>query len=244
MLDSLREILAYTQNLGFLELVKVEGTTTSTDLSSIASDQSVVLNSKFNKPVPELEGTFGLHDLGRLNTILNIPEYRTNAFVAITKMDSNGVEVPTGISFQNANRDFRNSYRFMSKEIVESQLPTRTRKAINWDISFTPTQNAIQRLKFQSQAAGSGEGTFSTRVANNNLYFSLGDPSTHSGEFVFASDVKGNLTVSRDWPLSHIQAILGLSGDKVMEISDMGAMQITVTSGLAVHQYTVLSSVK
>lgn len=241
MVNALREILAYTQQLGFLELVKVEGTTSSTDLSSIATDQSVVLNSKFNEPVSELEGTFGLHDLGRLNTILNIPEYRNGAIVTITKMDVNGVDVPTGISFQNANKDFSNSYRFMSKEIVESQLPTRTRKNINWDISFTPTQNSIQRLKFQSQAAS--EGTFSTRVANNNIYFSLGDPSTHSGEFVFASDVKGNLTVSRDWPLSHIQSILGLTGDKVMEISDMGVIQITVTSGLAVHQYTVLSSV-
>jgi len=74
--------------------------------------------------------------------------------------------------------------------------------------------------------------------------FSIGDHSTHTGDFVFAAGVKGKLTHPREWPLSHVQGILALSGDKTMEISDEGAMQITVASGLAVHQYTVLAQIK
>jgi len=240
MIDALKEILEYTNGLGFLELVKVTGTDTTTELNSIAADQSVVLNSQFIKPVSELEGVFGLHDLGRLNTILSIPEYKSNAFIQITKTN----DVPVGISFQNANRDFRNDYRFMSKEVIETQIPTKIRKNINWDVSFVPTQNAIQKLKFQSQAAGATEGTFNAKVDKNNLYFSIGDHSTHTGEFVFSSGIPGKLNTPRDWPLSHVQGILNLTGDKVMKISDAGAMQITVTSGLAVHQYTILASCK
>ena len=244
MIDTLKEIIAYTHSLGFLELVKVVGTNTSTELNSMASDKTVVLNSKFVQPVPELEGIFGLHDLGRLNTILNIPEYKDNASITVNKLNVNGIDVPTGIAFLNANNDFKNEYRFMSQEVVESQLPPRTRKPISWDVSIQPTANAIQRLKFQSQAAGNSINTFQARVDKRELKFSLGDHSTHSGEFVFQNNVAGDLKNPREWPLQHVQGILGLTGDKVMEISDNGAMQITVTTGQAIHQYTVLASSK
>ena len=244
MIDTLKEIIAYTHALGFLELVKVVGTDTSTELNSMAADKSVMLNSKFVQPVPELAGIFGLHDLGRLNTILNIPEYKENATITVTTVDMNGTNVPTGIKFANANKDFKNEYRFMSQEVVETQLPPRTRKNIVWGVSIQPTANAIQRLKFQSQAAGNAAGTFLASVDKRNLMFSIGDHSTHSGEFVFESNVAGGLKNPREWPLQHVQGILGLTGDKVMEISDDGAMQITVTTGQAIHQYTVLARSK
>lgn len=244
MIDTLKEIIAYTHALGFLELVKVTATPTSTELNSMAADKTVVLNSKFVQPVAELEGVFGLHDLGRLNTILGIPEYKDNASITVTKVNINGIDVPTGIAFSNANKDFRNEYRFMSQEVVETQLPNRTRRNIAWDISIQPSANAIQRLKFQSQAAGSSTGTFQARVDKRNLLFSLGDHSTHSGDFVFESNVAGSLKDPREWPLEHVKGILGLTGDKVLEISDEGAMQITVTTGQAVHQYTILARSK
>ena len=244
MIDHLREIISATHNLGFLELVKVTGTDTTTELNSVAADKTVLLNSKFVQPHADFIGTFGLHDLDRLNTILNIPEYKENAVITVDKETRNGEEVPVGISFKNANGDFSNSYRFMSKELVETQLPSRSRKHINWDVTVQPTVQAIQRLKFQAQAAGSGEGTFHSKVSKNNLVFSIGDHSTHTGEFVFASGITGKLTGTKEWPLGHVQAILNLVGDKVMEISDAGAMQITVTSGLAIHQYTILAACK
>jgi hypothetical protein len=61
---------------------------------------------------------------------------------------------------------------------------------------------------------------------------------------VFQSNVAGGLKTPREWPLTHVQGILGLTGDKTLEISDEGAMQITVTTGHAIHQYTVMASCK
>lgn len=244
MIDTLKEVIAYTHALGFLELVKITGTKTTTELNAIAADKTVVLNSKFVQPVAELEGVFGLHDLGRLNTILNIPEYKENASITMNRMEVNDEKIPVGINFANATKDFKNEYRFMSKEVVESQLPTRNRRDIKWDVSIQPTANAIQRLKFQSQAAGSSEGTFRAWVEKKNLMFAIGDHSTHCGEFVFHPAISGSLKTPSEWPLSQVQGILGLNGDKVLEISDQGAMQITVTSGQAVHQYTILASCK
>jgi len=244
ILDAMKEVIAYTHALGFLELVKVTGTDTATELNAMASDKTVVLNSKFVQPVQDLEGVFGLHDLGRLATILAIPEYKENATITVNHMTVNERTIPTGIAFSNANKDFKNEYRFMSQDVVETQLPPRTRKDIRWDISIQPSVSAIQRLKFQSQAAGNSNGTFQARMDHKDLVFSLGDGSSHSGEFKFHTDVKGNLKTPRQWPLAHVQGILGLTGDKVLEISDDGAMQITVTTGQAVHQYTILASIK
>jgi hypothetical protein len=244
MIDELREILSATHKLGFLPIVKIVGTPATTELHSIAPDKSVVLDSNLIQPVADFDGIFGLHDLGRLDIILNIPEYKDNAFVTVTKLDVNGRKVPTGISFENANRDFRNDFRLMSQDVVESQVPFRNRKDIQWDVTIQPTVNAIQRLKYQSQAAGSTEGTFSARTDKGNLLFSLGDHSSHTGEFLFADNVNGQLKTPREWPLMQVQAILNMNGDKVLKISDLGAMEISVTTGLAVHQFTVLSSAK
>lgn len=244
MIDYLKEIIAYTHSLGFLELVKVTGTKELTSLDAVAADKSVVLNSKFIQPISEFDGIFGLHDLGRLNTILNIPEYEENANITVKTSDINGLKVPVSILFENASHDFKNEYRFMSQEVVEMQLPTRTRKNISWDVSIQPSLNSIQRLKFQSQAAGNVIDTFTAKMDKKNLIFSIGDNSTHSGEFVFQSNVSGNLKIPREWPLAHVQGILGLVGDKTLDISDAGAMQITVTTSQAVHVYTILSQVK
>ena len=151
MIDVLKEVLAYTHGLGFLELVKVMATDTDFSINSMSSDKTVVLNSKFVHPVSELEGVFGLHDLGRLNTIISIPEYKENATIVVNHLKVNDKSIPTGLAFSNANKDFKNEYRFMSQDIVETQLPPRTRKNIRWDVTIQPTINAIQRLKFQSQ---------------------------------------------------------------------------------------------
>ena len=244
MIDTLKEILAYTHSLGFLDLVKVVGTETTTELNAMASDRTVVLNSKLVQPVTEFEGIFGLHDLSRLNTLVNIPEYRENATITVNHLKTADRLVPTGITFLNASKDFKNEYRFMSQEVVETQLPPRTRKDIHWDVTIQPSVCAIQRLKYQSQAAGSSASTFQAKVENKDLVFSLGDESSHSGEFKFRTNISGNLKTPRHWPLSHVQGILGLTGDKVLEISNDGAMQITVTTGQSVHQYTILASIK
>jgi hypothetical protein len=67
--------------------------------------------------------------------------------------------------------------------------------------------------------------------------FFFGDASTHAGSFTFQSDVKTKLKQTWAWPVVQVMSILNLDGDKTMRISDAGAMQITVDSGLAVYDY-------
>jgi hypothetical protein len=88
----------------------------------------------------------------------------------------------------------------------------------------------------QSQA-NSEETLFQVRIEGGDLKFFFGDHSTHAGNFVFQAGVTGQLKRAWSYPIKQVISILDLTGDKVMKISDDGAAQITVDSGLAVYEY-------
>jgi hypothetical protein len=54
---------------------------------------------------------------------------------------------------------------------------------------------------------------------------------------VFQTGVTGTLNKNWSWPVNAVLSILNLAGDKSFKISDEGAAQITVNSGLATYNY-------
>ena len=238
MKDYLLDIVQHTHALGVIDLIKVVGSDKETAISAVAEDRSVVLDATFHNPVPEFIGTFGMPNLSKLNTILNIPEYKENAVVSITKQTNNGESVLAGIHFENKTGDFKNDYRFMAANVVSDKVKDVKFKGVKWGVVFEPTVLGIQRLTFQSQA-NSEESTFTAKTENNDLKFYFGDASSHAGNFVFASGISGSFTKSWLWPINVVKSILNLPGDKIMRFSDEGAAQITVDSGIAVYNYTL-----
>jgi hypothetical protein len=236
MKDFLQDLVAHTHSLGFLPLVKVTSTASESTVESSAEDRSVILNAKTKNPIDDLEGVFGMPNLNKLDIILKCPEYKENFSITVVKQDRDGESVPTGLHFQNGAGDFENDYRFMSTAIINEKLKTVKFKGAAWDIEFTPSMASIQRFKFQS-AAHSEELTFQVKTDNNNLIFSFGDASTHAGSFVFQAGVTGKLKQNWSWPVTQVQSILNLTGDKTMRIADAGALTITVDSGIAVYEY-------
>ena len=233
MKDHLQDIVQHTHSLGIIDLVKVVGTDSQTIIEAVSEERSAIVQAQFHNPVPEFVGTFGMPNLGKLNTILNIPEYKEDAKLSITKKDDGA---PNGVHFENKAGDFKNDYRFMSAEIVNDKLKTVKFKGVKWGVEIEPSVAAIQRLRFQAQA-NSEETTFIAKVENGNLVFYFGDHSSHAGNFVFAHDVAGSLNKAWSWPVSAVISILSLAGDKTIRFSDEGAAQITVDSGLAVYNY-------
>lgn len=234
--DILTDIVAHTHSLGFLPLVKITGAKDSTTIESMAEDRSVIVTATAHKPVVEFDGTFGMPNLDKLNLHLKNPEYKENAKVDVTTADRNGVTVPTGLHFENAAGDFQNDYRFMNAEIINEKLKTVKFKGAAWDVEFEPSMAAIGRLKLQA-AAHTEETVFQVRTEDNNLVLFFGDASTHAGSFTFQSNVNGKLKHTWAWPVSQVQSILNLDGKITMKISDAGAMQITVDSGVAEYNY-------
>lgn len=236
MKDILQDIVAHTHSLGFLPLVKVTGESAETTIESMAEDRSVIVNAKTHNPVNEFNGVFGMPNLDKLNLHLKNPEYKENAKIEVVVSNRNGADIPTSLHFENSTGDFVNDYRFMSTEIINEKLKSVKFKGSGWDVEFEPSLSAISRLKLQA-AVHSEESVFQVKVEDGNLVFFFGDASTHAGSFVFQPNINGKLKHVWAWPIQQVIAILSLDGKSTMRITDQGAMQISVDSGIAVYEY-------
>ena len=235
MKDHLLDLVEHTHDLGVIDLVKIVGDDKTTAITGIAEDRSVIVNGTFAGPVADFIGTFGMPNLSKLKILLNLEPYKENAKLAITRKDTGALDQ---LTFENADGDFKNSYRFMATEIVNEKLKDVKMKPVTWHVEFVPTVAAIQRLKMQA-TANAEEVNFKAKTDGKDLKFYFGDHSTHAGNFVFQPDVGGQLKREWAWPVKVVTSILDLTGDKVMRISDDGIAEITVDSGLATYSYKI-----
>lgn len=240
MKDILSDIVAHTNKLGFLNIVKVTGTEDKTLFDSMADDRSVIMYAETATPYPGMIGTFGMPQLEKLKYLVEGKEYQDNAKIEIVTADRNGEAIPVGLHFENTDGDFKNDYRFMNQDIINEKLKTVKFRGVKWDVEVVPTLNAIQRFSFQA-GANSEHNTFLAKTDNNQLKFTFGDISSHGGEFVFATGVTGNLNKGWTWPVAPVLSILKAAdvNNTVMSFSNEGAMQITLDSGLATYKYII-----
>lgn len=236
MKDHLLDIVQHTNNLGFIDAVKIINENNTTKLEALSEDRSVVVQGEFKEPMPVGDFTFGMPNLSKLNTILNLPVYQENAKITVEEVERNGEKMPGGLHFENEIGDFKNDYRFMTKELADERIKSVKFKGVKWDVEFSPSAASIQRFKFQCQA-NAEETVFLVKTDNGDLKFEFGDHSTHSGNFVFQHDVDGKMSRNWCWPIKEVSSILNLPGDITMRFSDEGAAEISVDSGLAVYNY-------
>ncbi len=96
-------------------------------------------------------------------------------------------------------------------------------------------------MKLQS-AAHAEETVFTVKAETtgdaNGIVLHFGDSNTHAGKFVFQNGrLKEILKHAWAYPVAQVQAILNLDGNATMSLSDQGAMQISVDSGMATYDY-------
>ncbi len=240
MRDCLNDLVQHTVDLGCIDLIKIVGTDTSTQIEGLAEDLSVVVKGAYKNPLADFIGTFGMPNLSKLKILLNLSEYKEDAKLTITKRATGE---PDGINFANKIGDFRNNYRFMASGIVSEKLKTNTFNTPKWHIEFEPTVASIMRLKMQ-MSANAEQANFQVKTDGTDLVFSFGDHSTHAGSFVFQTGITGQLKRAWSYPASAVSSILALVGDKTVRISDDGAAQITVDSGIAVYNYILPAQTK
>lgn len=243
MKDNLKDLIEHTHALGCIDLIKISGTDKETQINAIADDKSVIVSATLANPSADFIGIFGMPNLGKLKTILGFDDYDANSSITVTRVDKDGVQTPSNIHFETKGKDFINDYRLMSRAIVDEKVKNVAFKGATWNIEFIPTVAGVQRLKKQA-TANSEEPNFTVRVENGDLKIYFGDPSTHSGNFVFHSGVTGTLSRQWMWPVKQFLGIMDLVGDKTVRISDQGAAEIVVDSGLAKYRYLLPAQAK
>jgi hypothetical protein len=185
-------------------------------------------------------GIFGMPQLNKLKFLLDCPEYKEGADIAVVKQDRNGETMPVGLHFENSSKDFKNDYRFMNTEIINEKLKTVKFKGATWHVEVEPSVQSIQRFNYQA-SANNEHTTFLAKTDNGNLKFIFGDQATHGGEFVFATDVTGSLNKAWTWPVSSVLSILKIAdaNNAKLSFSNDGAMMITLDSGIATYKYII-----
>jgi hypothetical protein len=133
MKDNLQDLIQHTHGLGNVDLIKITGTDQETQVNAVAEDKSVIVSGSFKNPNPEFIGTFGMPNLGKLKTILGFDDYDENAKINVTRVNKDGVDVPSAIHFETKIGDFVNDYRLMSKSIVDEKIDNLL-GVLNWDI--------------------------------------------------------------------------------------------------------------
>lgn len=240
MKDILQDIVSHTHSLGFLNIVKITGTDSKTTFDSMADDRTVIMFAETSSPYAAMEGVFGMPQMNKLKYLLDCPEYKEDATIEVTKAERNGEEIPTGLHFENKTGDFKNDYRFMNTEVINEKLKTVKFRGVKWDVTVTPTLSSVQRFAFQA-AANNEHTTFLAKTDGDKLKFTFGDQASHGGEFIFATGVSGSISKGWTWPVSPVLAILKAAdvNNCTMSLSNEGALQITLDSGLAVYKYII-----
>lgn len=246
MKDYLQDIIAHTSPLEGVDLVKIVGTDKETEVTAHTEDKSIIMTGKFKNPHSEFMGTFGMPNLSKLKTILGFEDYQSDdAKINMVRITKDGVaDIPNAIHFETKNSDFINDYRLMGQNLVEERVKNpKILVTLTYNISFTPSVAGIMRLKKQAQAH-SEEKNFTTKTENGDLKIYFGDPTTHSGNFVFESNLKDSLAKQLNWPAKAVIDILSLPGDKTFNIGDQGLVDIVVDSGLVVYSYKIPAQLK
>ena len=240
MKSILQDIVAHTNKLGFLNIVKVTGTEDKTLIDSMADDRSVVMYAETTTPHPDMIGTYGMPQLEKLRYLLDGKEYQEGAKIEVVTGERNGETIPVGLHFENKDGDFKNDYRFMNQDVINEKLKKSTFRGVNWHVEVSPTVAAVQRFQFQA-GANTEHTTFLAKTDGGNLKFIFGDMSSHGGEFIFAQGVTGNLNKGWTWPVASVLAILKIAdaNNAMLSFSNDGAMQITLDSGIATYKYII-----
>lgn len=243
MKDILKDLVAHTHSLGFIELVKITGTDESTTIDALAENRSVIVQAETHNPVKEFKGVFGLPNLNKMDLHLKNPEYKENAKINVVWEKRNGEDRPTMVHFENAAGDFMNDYKLMGTELINEKMKTVKFKGANWQVEFEPTVTSIARMKLQA-AAHSEETVFLVKTETDRLNIFFGDASTHEGSFTFQAGITGKLRQNWAYPIQQFISILNLDGDKKVKFSDDGIALVVVDSGIAKYNYYIPAQTK
>jgi len=231
--DFLHDLVANVQSLGFFDTIKLICEDDGVKIQTYTQG-SCVLMGKTNDPVNGFGGTFGIHNLNKLKSILTLEPYRENATIIVEQNDG----TPTNLHFENETRTFQNDIRFSTTNEIEAVIKSSgfdNFSEPDYQIMTEPTLDNVKLFGFQ--ASITDEEMFTLKKDGTKLILKFGSPSTNAGEFVFSDDVKSDFPEHLSWNINTTLPIMRLNGKVKMQFSNREWLKITVNTGLSVYAY-------
>jgi len=235
--DLLKDLNKYVTGIGSLPAIRVNQTESKMELQSISPDKQLVVfgfsDSKFSTD----ETTFGMGQLDLLQKILDCPEYEENAVISLGRDTDSKL---SKVDFSNPAGDFTNSYRLMSKPLLDTLMPEIKFLGSKWNLELAPSLAAIKRFNLQA-AANSDETSFIIKLVKGNLEVSFGTPATHSGKFIFAEGVNAGKVTESAFPVAVFQKVLNLTAHAATATIKLteGLMCVEMNSGLITYHFFI-----
>ena len=253
LLNYLRDLVQHTAGLG-INALKITGTNGTVVVEGTdETNKSLVIKGSFLNPVTEFEGVCGLGDLEWLASYVNAYKHKDD--VATVKRVDKEVEEPVVNDNGEAMKDedgnpvtqrvtksvveeirfsrgtqMKNDYRVMDLRLLD---PQKKLAAIQWDVEFEPTQQAINFLA--TQAGLNIEKFFGVKVDDGTMYLTFGNTAV----IEFATDVEGDITKAWTWEIKRVFDILKMASEAecTMSFSDRGVLKIALNTGLSEYNY-------
>jgi len=238
MRDFITDISKKIGGLGFVETIKVTGTTDETKIEAIDADKTVIIKAKLATPQADLVGDFGISSLPLLSGLLNFSSYKTDgATFNVKRRDMNGKSVPEEFEFRDEN-GMGSNFRLMNGNLVPEQPVVAD---IKWDVTFVPNKSKLQEFSALAGLYSQFDQFFSVKTKDGNLVVAIGEEAstTHRASMVLVEGVTGELKGELLWPISQFLSILKMADghDYTVGITSKGAMQVTVTTDFATYSY-------
>ncbi len=242
MRETFLDITKHTGDLGFIDIVKLTGTSDTTTVEAIDADKRVIIKGRLTDVSAELEGEFGFKDLALLKSYCNFANFKADgANIEVVREKRGDREVVAEVRFASEDGETSATYRVMNIDLVPEQ-PKFLGK--DWDIEFKPTQAKIAEFASLASSLMSIEQYFMPKTdKDGNLRFYIGDETaaTNKASLVFEKNVGADFPAGLYWPIQQVLAVLKLAGDDKAEptihLLAKGALQISFDSTLASWTY-------
>lgn len=236
--DYIKDLTTYVTSTGFFDKIKISASDKEIIVEAHDKEDDTVIKGKFEKPLSDLNGEFGLNNLSLLQTITSDPEFMAKETTMTVMYETkDGEKTPVELVYQNKSKSYL-KYRFMNKKFVPDQPKFVEPK---WDLVINPSKGNVQQFIWAANGLAMYEQYFTPKIVDGDLKFFIGEDSaaTQRGGVVFASDRTETFDTKHKWKIQQVLSVLKTSDtcDCEMYFSTKGALVICLKTGIGVYKY-------
>lgn len=237
--DILTDLVKTTGGLDF-DNIKVTGTDKETKFQ--ATNSELIMNAKTKVPVKEINGVFGIPNLGILKGYIDIYSSYTNGVdtaVTLSYVERNGVKSPAEFKFE-ATGQSKASHRLVGENAVSKVAVI---KDVKWAFELAnPTKSKIQEFANFARVMSNLEKKFTVLSKDSRLLFEIGDNMKSSNSVVVDMSVIDSTLKPNVYPVSVFLTLMNNSSI-VLKFSEKGFAEIFVDTGLIEYSFIVLANI-